>query len=237
MRRPVQAKLHKAASFFAIMLVVSAPLALANERALRNAAHFLVDTLLRIETRASRLELVEAPLGRGAGVHTEGGVRTRADADARLVRIGAIDQHAHELVAAAAALDVAAYDQRGCLSPQVIYVEETRARSAEAFAESLARGLETALPRGPLPLPAGAAQAQWRGLAEVEGRLIQGDSYAISVRPAESIRWSPAYRNVNVSPVASPSEAATGTKSRGAPISATETAAEVPVEHPPGASE
>ena len=113
-----------------------------------------------------------------------------------------------EGTAAAAALDVAAYDQRGCLSPQVIYVEETRACSAEAFAESLARGLETALPRGPLPLPAGAAQAQWRGLAEVEGRLILGDSYAISVRPAESIRWSPAYRNVNVSPVASPSEAA-----------------------------
>jgi acyl-CoA reductase-like NAD-dependent aldehyde dehydrogenase len=102
----------------------------------------------------------------------------------------------------ALSLDVCAYDQRGCLSPQVIYVQETAELSALAFAERLAAEglapLSEALPRGPLPMDVGAAQAQWRGLAEVEGTLIAGDAHAIAVRPPELARWSPGYRNVNV---------------------------------------
>lgn len=102
-------------------------------------------------------------------------------------------------------LDVCAYDQRGCLSPQVIFVEATAGCPALTFAERLAaEGLEPisrALPRGPLPLPVGAAQAQWRGAAEVEGTLVQGETYAICVRTAGPIRWSPGYRNVTVIPV------------------------------------
>jgi hypothetical protein len=102
-------------------------------------------------------------------------------------------------------LDICAYDQRGCLSPQLVYVEETPDRSSMDFAERLAKdGLELlsrTLPRGPLPVSVGAAQAQWRGIAEVEGTLVRGDTYAVSVREAQPIRWSPAYRNVTVAPV------------------------------------
>ncbi len=109
------------------------------------------------------------------------------------------------------ALDVCAYDQRGCLSPQVIFVAQTDARSAEDFARRFSeRGLApmgARLPRGGMPVDVGAVQAQWRGLAEVEGTLFSGPDHAVAVRPPEPIRWSPGYRNVTVSPVADLAEA------------------------------
>jgi hypothetical protein len=110
-----------------------------------------------------------------------------------------------ESTIAGLSLDICAYDQRGCLSPQVVFVEEGHGCSANVFAERLAaEGLEavsTALPRGRLPVSIGAAQAQWRGLAEIEGTLITGETHAVAVRPAQPVRWSPGYRNVTVSPV------------------------------------
>jgi acyl-CoA reductase-like NAD-dependent aldehyde dehydrogenase len=110
-----------------------------------------------------------------------------------------------ESTIAGLSLDICAYDQRGCLSPQVILVEETPTCSADVFAERLAaEGLEalsTTLPRGPLPVSIGAAQAQWRGLAEIEGTLITGKTHGVAVRAAQPLRWSPGYRNVTVSPV------------------------------------
>jgi hypothetical protein len=108
-------------------------------------------------------------------------------------------------------LDICAYDQRGCLSPQLVYVEEAPHRSAAAFAERLVEEglgpMSDTLPRGPLPVSVGAAQAQWRGIAEVEGTLLRGDTYAVSIREPEPIRWSPAYRNVTVAPVRNLDEA------------------------------
>jgi hypothetical protein len=108
-------------------------------------------------------------------------------------------------------LDVCAYDQRGCLSPQLIYVEQSPQLSAADFAERFAEeGLGPmggTLPRGPLPVSVGAAQAQWRGIAEVEGTLLHGDAYAVSIREPEPIRWSPAYRNVALAPVRGVDEA------------------------------
>ncbi|TNF62619.1 MAG: hypothetical protein EP303_03720 [Deltaproteobacteria bacterium] len=102
-------------------------------------------------------------------------------------------------------LDICAYDQRGCLSPQLVYIEETTQSSAEHFARRLAdEGLgpmSKTLPRGPLPLSIGAAQAQWRGIAEVEGTLIRGHDYAVAIRPPQPIRWSPGFRNVTLVPV------------------------------------
>jgi hypothetical protein len=109
------------------------------------------------------------------------------------------------------ALDIGAYDQRGCLSPQVVYVQADERCPALAFAHRLAaEGLEPLgqkLPRGPLPPSVGAVQAQWRGLAEVESTLITGPSYAICIRPGGLPRWSPGYRNVTVMPVESAAEA------------------------------
>lgn len=109
------------------------------------------------------------------------------------------------------ALDICAYDQRGCLSPQIIYVAADSGPLLSAFAERLAaeglQPLSRRLPRGPLPLEVGASQAQWRGIAEVEGSLVAGDTYGIAIRPPQPVRWSPGYRNVSVSPVRGVAEA------------------------------
>lgn len=98
------------------------------------------------------------------------------------------------------ALDVAAYDQRGCLSPQLIYIEDQDGRSMHSFASKLSNALDDVnqtLPRGPLPLAVGAAQAQWRGLAEVDGSLLEGASHALSVEPRQP-RLSPGFRNASL---------------------------------------
>jgi hypothetical protein len=72
-------------------------------------------------------------------------------------------------VAGQAAADVAAWDQQGCLSPHVIYVEHG-GLPPEQFAEMLAEELERreeAEPRGELPVQAAAAIASRRSFYEV----------------------------------------------------------------------
>ena len=108
-------------------------------------------------------------------------------------------------------LDICAYDQRGCLSPQLVFIEAATDRSARDFALRLAEeGLDPmsqTLPRGPLPASVGAEQTQWRGLAEVEGTLIRGKSFGLAIRSAQAARWSPGYRNVSIVPVRTMAEA------------------------------
>lgn len=108
-------------------------------------------------------------------------------------------------------LDICAYDQRGCLSPQLVFVEAATDRSVKDFALRLAdEGLDSmsqTLPRGPLPASVGAEQTQWRGLAEVEGTLIRGKSFGLAIRSVQTARWSPGYRNVSIVPVRTIAEA------------------------------
>ena len=69
-----------------------------------------------------------------------------------------------------AATDVVAWNQLGCLSPHVIYVESGGQSSAEQFADALAEEmerLEAAEPRGELPVEASAAIASRRSIYEV----------------------------------------------------------------------
>jgi hypothetical protein len=112
---------------------------------------------------------------------------------------------------ASLSLDICAYDQRGCLSPQLLFLEAASDRTAHDFARRLAEeGLDPmsqTLPRGPLPALVGAAQAQWRGLAEVEGTLIRGEDYALAIRTSQGARWSPGYRNLSIVPVRTMAEA------------------------------
>ena len=80
----------------------------------------------------------------------------------------ALERHAHEVVDQAAA-DVVAWNQRGCLSPHVIYVEDTGA-GGEEFANSLAgklESLEKSHPRGTLNSRDAAAIATRRAFYEV----------------------------------------------------------------------
>ncbi len=118
-------------------------------------------------------------------------------------------------ITARLALDLAAYDQRGCLSPQVIYVEDTPGTPLDDFATRLSGALEAlaeTLPRGPLPEAIGAAQTQWRGLAEVEGTLLRGREHALAINRTGEIRWSPGYRNATIAPIGTLDDALTSMK-------------------------
>ncbi len=111
-----------------------------------------------------------------------------------------IPDEADDEVVARVALDVAAYDQRGCLSPHGIWVGGDAGRGL-GFAERLAGALEAirdSLPRGRLPLDRGAQQLQWRGVAAARGDLFEGDGYAVSFEGDGPLRLSPGYRNVSV---------------------------------------
>jgi Acyl-CoA reductase (LuxC) len=73
-------------------------------------------------------------------------------------------------VAMRAATDVVAWNQLGCLSPHVIYVENGGAMSVEQFAETLGQELdrlEQSEPRGSLPAESAAIIASRRALYEV----------------------------------------------------------------------
>jgi Acyl-CoA reductase (LuxC) len=73
-------------------------------------------------------------------------------------------------IAAAAADDVVAWNQLGCLSPHVIYAEAGGEVSPENFAESLANELERreqTEPRGELPAESAAAITSRRAIYEV----------------------------------------------------------------------
>jgi len=94
-----------------------------------------------------------------------------------LVGRGALDGEGGAGLADAAALAVATFDQRGCVSPHAFYVERGGRCSAEEWARALARSLERieeAVPSGPL-LPEEAAEIQQlRGAAEVEAASDPG---------------------------------------------------------------
>lgn len=99
------------------------------------------------------------------------------------------------------ALDVAAYDQRGCLSPHAIWVERGGTVGGRGFAVALHDALGAVavdLPRGALPVEVGAAQVQWRGVAAARGELFEGDGWAVSWEGDAPLRLSPGWRNVSV---------------------------------------
>jgi hypothetical protein len=140
-------------------------------------------------------------------------VRATADPAARVLAhghgLGAVfvagDALASETSARAAAeriaLDVAAYDQRGCLSPHFALVELGAAVEARAFARFLADALhaiERTLPRGALPPAAAAAQLQWRGVAAALGELHAHERCAVSYEAGHPPRPSPGHRNLSV---------------------------------------
>jgi len=79
--------------------------------------------------------------------------------------------HSHApRIAARVTDDVVAWNQLGCLSPHVIYVQPGGELSPEKFAELLAdelAGREQTEPRGELPMPHASAIASRRGIYEV----------------------------------------------------------------------
>lgn len=93
------------------------------------------------------------------------------------------------------AADVVAWDQQGCLSPHVVFVEARGGIAPEAFAELLAEELdrqEASRPRGPLSLEESAAIASRRAFYEV--RAAYSPETKLWMSP-ESTAWTVVYEN------------------------------------------
>lgn len=152
----------------------------------------------------------------GEEVHVYGRNDTIADVRARarpgvVVRghgagmgVAVISNRADILVAAdALAVDVAAFDQRGCLSPRVAFVRGDEA-AASAFAAALHERLgewSRRVPRGSLSTQEHAEAARWRATVSFAGRLWTADDHAVGLAATPTV--PPAGRHVLVVPVSS----------------------------------
>jgi hypothetical protein len=96
-------------------------------------------------------------------------------------------------LAARAAVDVTAWNQLGCLSPHVFYVEHGGAISAQRFAESLAEELarrEEGFPRGPVSTEESALITSRRGFYQVRADFSEETRLWSS---PESTAWTVVY--------------------------------------------
>jgi len=122
------------------------------------------------------------------------------------------DETVAEIVSRAAD-DVIAWDQNGCLSPHVFYVEERGAVESDKFAARLAVELakrETAEPRGNIPTEAAAAIASRRAIYETiaahraDAKIWSSQNstaWTVVFEHDVSFRFSPQNRFIYVKPV------------------------------------
>lgn len=118
------------------------------------------------------------------------------------------DPEAAADLAAAAARDVAAFDQQGCVSPHTVFVERGGALGPREFAESLAAALErlaAELPRGRLDPAESTRIHQLRAEAEMRGATVlaspRGTEWTVIVEEDRPFEPSPLNRVVFVRPV------------------------------------
>lgn len=158
--------------------------------------------------------------GGDEAVHT---LRARAPATSRFVayhhrisfgvvgQAALVPEHIHQTVSEIAGA-VAFFDQRGCVSPHVVYVEEGGASSPQEFARELAHALavlEDHLPGGTLDPVEASARHQARGTAEVMAASGSGvelhhggeAGWAVIFDPASAFAPSCVGRVVRVKPV------------------------------------
>ncbi|HEX7117295.1 MAG TPA: acyl-CoA reductase [Longimicrobiales bacterium] len=150
-------------------------------------------------------------------------LRARASAGSRLVEHGprlsfaivareSLAPDAATATAASTARAVAAFDQQGCVSPHVVYVEDGGAMSPRDFAAALAeamRVVERELPRGRLTTAEAAAIRQIRGAAEfaaLGGRGVElfasdGTEFTVVFDPDPAFDVSCLNRVVRVKPI------------------------------------
>lgn len=175
-----------------------------------------------------RADLEKAAFGRADLVVASGSdaslasVRGRLGANTRFIgyghklsfglvtRAGLADRGALAHWSRAAAYDAAVYDQLGCLSPQLIYVEEGRLASPREFASALASDLaewQTALPCGAVPTEAISTirrirdRAEWQTLAGKDVVLHAspgGTDWTVIYEADPTFVPSPLYRTVRV---------------------------------------
>ena len=106
----------------------------------------------------------------------------------------------------ALAEDIALFDQRGCLSPRVLFVLGDVVRAREVAAE-LARALsalERRVPRGTLSAQELTEISAYRDSASYAGELLSAGLGFVGVGESERLLLPPVGRNLHVLPVSSP---------------------------------
>ncbi|MDI6826230.1 MAG: acyl-CoA reductase [Candidatus Aenigmarchaeota archaeon] len=125
-----------------------------------------------------------------------------------------IDESTAREVAELAALDTSLYDQQGCLSPQLWYVEKNGNISPEKFAEFLAEEMEKVnqkLPRGKINVGKSSEIQQLRGTYEFKDNVKifcsqRSTDWTVIYDEKEEFEPSCSYRFVRVKPVDDVSE-------------------------------
>ncbi|QQR90416.1 MAG: hypothetical protein IPJ88_01320 [Myxococcales bacterium] len=111
------------------------------------------------------------------------------------------ESSAHRL-AMDVALDLTAYDQRGCMSPYSLWIQDGAYLSAKHFGELLAEEalpkVNQHLPKGSLPKAVRIAEQQWRAVAAARSHLFENEAGAVAIEPDHRLRLSPGYRNLSV---------------------------------------
>jgi hypothetical protein len=104
------------------------------------------------------------------------------------------------------ALDVALWDQVGCLSPVSVHVADADPRAADRVADALAASLDVAerrWPRGRVGVEVAAAIARERDAAALRGCAVaasRGTEWTVVREQAAALRASPLHRFVRVHP-------------------------------------
>ena len=163
-------------------------------RALREADAALADAVAVVYWPGGSVSSEDIVLGRAEMVTAYGGDDTVAALRARVpvstrfrayhhrTSIGVVGRGALGPAAVSTTTDdlaraVAVFDQRGCVSPQVVFVEEGGEMSPAAFADALAvsfEALEDDLPGGALDAAEASTLQQLRGTAEMMGAAGSG---------------------------------------------------------------
>lgn len=115
--------------------------------------------------------------------------------------------------AVAIAEDIAMWNQRGCLSPQVVLVETSSAEGIDSAVEALATALDEVAHRWPLGMPSLEERAallrfrqaaEWGVAGEPGARLVSGagGAWTILVERAAQLRPTCLWRTVRLQPAA-----------------------------------
>ena len=170
----------------------------------------LADCVAALEWSRSELELTKAALDGADAVIAYGDDRTIAalrqlsPANARFLGYGhklsfgviakeAMTEENLPLLARAAAFDASVYDQLGCLSPHIYYVEERGQLGPRKFAAALAEAMavyQARVPRGQLSVEEAAQVAKFRSGYEFRAA---GDKRCVVWGSAESNDWTVIY--------------------------------------------
>ncbi len=193
----------------AVALVAAAgdpAVSIAEERDVARVSADRIDVYGRDETIAR----VRAAARSGVGVRGHGaGLGVALVAAGEHDNRGKRDKREIEEAADAVAADVVPFDQRGCLSPRVVFALGTPAQG-ETFALALHHGLESLgsrVPRGALTPAERGESVRWRETLAFAGRVWAGADHVVALAaPQTPLAVPPAGRHVLVVPAASEAE-------------------------------